>query len=47
MSEIENKVIKIYKQKNYGFDVGSFLNFVHEKVELDSFGIDLIKEKIE
>ena len=47
MTQIENKVVKLYKQKQYGFDVGSFLNFIHQKVQLDSFGMDLIKEKIE
>ena len=47
MTEYESKVLKLYRSKEYEFNVCSFLQFLNERVEIDSFYIDLVKEKIE
>lgn len=40
---MDKKVIQYFKSKNYRFDVRAFYGFVNDKVELDSFGLDLLK----
>ena len=43
MSEQEDKIIKIYNSKQYDMTIGSFFNFINERIDVDSFAIDLIR----
>lgn len=40
---MDKKVIQYFISKNYRLDLSAFYGFVNDKVELDSFAIDLLK----